>query len=632
MHKFRKLKFAAILVMIFAIFASLLPTPVMADEDENDDSGTAFAEKILLNTFRLCYSSNYMAQGVADGGIGDLSYKDVTSVFKKIDSSEDPLKYEDARVYNFSDSLTKLDSIDDLTDELRRLSFGTEGTDSQCEAVYKMLNSKRPPKVDYISETDQDGSHRTRRSGSSTEDIDAFFFFFCYSENPDKDERQPVCAEISYKLRSDKVFYTYKTLSYLCWDDATIFSGENSEKKGIFSPDNFTLIDVAPDIGTVKLSKDNNGEEGNNGVFWIEGLGTVDSNEGHVNIKEAFRYDASDTAKPVKYDVCKQPKQGDGEVSDPETTCFFGPYYSYDDSGNQKNEYSVMMRIINDKSTARSLYDGSKYFYIDNWGDAFVAARGNLDRKYAGIDTMFLPFTWQEVFDFYAHYLVRVFGVVIDSVNCDQQASSDKIYTANGWCPYLTANDESSDSVVTVFSHNTGSAGANVVLNQTANLKGLLEKMYIIASRENVNGVALDDQGKLTDPMPLLSARRVSILDDRCYINGESLGWVLCPIIEFAHDAMESMYRDIVQGYLTIDTVLLTTTNPEGVNQSGTYQAWSIFVGFANVLMIIFLLVIISKRRYQKSLLRQCSLIFRLLFVSCSRICLTSLVILSRAS
>lgn len=591
MHKFRKLKFAAILVMIFAIFASLLPTPVMADED---NAATAFQEKLLFNTFRLCYSADIMPEGMADGSAGDRSYESILSIFPP---SDDELTYDGSPVLNISDRFavgTGGDSIFSVIQDLNLETFKSSDTQSQCETIFGMLYPKRAPKVEYESELiPETGAHRTRRIGASAEDIDTFLETLGYRDNPDKDLRQPVCAEIMYKLQSDTTFYPYETLAYLCWDDATVFSAENDQtQKGIFSPDNFTLINVSPDIATVRLSEDKSGggsSAGDQGEFWIDGLGTIDSTYDHVKLD--FRYDASDTQKPVKLQSCSMNKMGDGEVRDPETTCFYGPYISHRADGGE-NSYTVMMRIINDKKTANEIYGGSKFFSIDNWGDAFMAARSALNGKYASASSIYLSFTWQEIFDFYTHYLTSFYGVLVDSTSCTQQADSSRVYTSAGWCKYLgTEIDEEAE--VTVFANDTGAASSNVVLTKKVNLKGLLEKMYIIASRENVEGVALSEQGKLIDPMPTLSARRVSILDDRCYINGESLGWVLCPIIEFAHDAMESMYRDIVQGYLTIDTVLLTTTNPEGVNQSGTYQAWSIFVGFANVLMIIFLLVII---------------------------------------
>lgn len=594
MHKFRKLKFAAILVMIFAIFASLLPTPVMADED---NAATAFQEKLLFNTFRLCYSADIMPEGMADGSAGDRSYESILSIFPP---SDDELTYDGSPVLNISDRFavaiksggTAATMIQNMKEPLE--TFKSDDTQSQCETIFGMLYPKRAPKVEYESELiPETGAYRTRRIGASAEDIDTFLETLGYRENPDKDLRQPVCAEIMYKLQSDATFYPYETLAYLCWDDATVFSAENDQtQKGIFSPDNFTLINVSPDIATVRLSEDKSGDggsAGDQGEFWIDGLGTI--NDAYDHVKLDFRYDASDTQKPVKLQSCSLDKLGDGEVQDPETTCFYGPYISHRADGGE-NSYTVMMRIINDKKTAKEIYGGSKFFSIDNWGDAFMAARSALNGKYASAKSIYLSFTWQEIFDFYTHYLTSFYGVLIDSTSCTQQADSSRVYTSAGWCKYLgTEIDEGAE--VTVFANDTGAASSNVVLTKKVNLEGLLEKMYIIASRENVEGVALSEQGKLIDPMPTLSARRVSILDDRCYVNGESLGWVLCPIIEFAHDAMESMYRDIVQDYLTIDTVLLTTTNPEGVNQSGTYQAWSIFVGFANVLMIIFLLVII---------------------------------------
>lgn len=594
MHKFRKLKFAAILVMIFAIFASLLPTPALAAPEDEDDNGATFSEKILLNTFRLCYSPNVMPQGVADGGTDQYSYMDIHTIFPGTDETQ--LVYEGQPVYDvMRDVISGADSYGEVKKgikELGLIGFRSSDYQSQCETLFRMFYPKKTPVVDVTGETHVDpgtGQQYTIsvRNGASSEEIDSLLQQLGYEENADKDSRRPVCAEMSYKPGSDTAFYAYKVLGYVCWDDASIFDSSNIRARP-FTPGNYTIINKAPDIGKIRM-------DNNDGVISIDGLGSY--SEGLEPIKFDFKYDASDTQNPVKYNNCENKKpqyDKDAVIPSPETTCFDGAYDSYGEgSDSVKNKNYIMTRIINDRATVNEVYDGSKFFYIEDWGKAFTTARGNFNGNYANTENVFLTFTWQEIYDFYLHYLTSFYGAVIDSNDCVQEASSDRVYTTSGWCKFLTAPNDKPDYLVTVFSHDTGSAGANVVLNVQTDLKGLLEKMYIIASRESIEGAMFNAQGQLIDPMPLLSNRRVSVLEDRCYINGESLGWVLCPIIEFAHDAMESMYRDIIQGYLTIDSVLLTTGNSSGMNQSGTYQAWNVFVGFANILMIVFLLFII---------------------------------------
>lgn len=74
--------------------------------------------------------------------------------------------------------------------------------------------------------------------------------------------------------------------------------------------------------------------------------------------------------------------------------------------------------------------------------------------------------------------------------------------------------------------------------------------------------------------------------DDKC--KGTSgLGWLLCPIIDMVGKATTSLYENMIEPYLKIESKLLGDTN-----QSGR-SAWEIFRTFANIFLIILLLVVI---------------------------------------
>lgn len=79
--------------------------------------------------------------------------------------------------------------------------------------------------------------------------------------------------------------------------------------------------------------------------------------------------------------------------------------------------------------------------------------------------------------------------------------------------------------------------------------------------------------------------------DDPCYSNSGAMGWIMCPIINLASDALQSIYDNILQDFLEIKPGLIASEA-----DNGTYQAWNIFRNLANVaLIIIFLVVIISQ-------------------------------------
>ena len=76
---------------------------------------------------------------------------------------------------------------------------------------------------------------------------------------------------------------------------------------------------------------------------------------------------------------------------------------------------------------------------------------------------------------------------------------------------------------------------------------------------------------------------------DNCYNSGgaKSLGWIVCPLMEWMQDAANSLYNDFIKPSLNIQPTLFTGGN------GATRNAWSIFRDIANVCFIIIALVVI---------------------------------------
>lgn len=71
-----------------------------------------------------------------------------------------------------------------------------------------------------------------------------------------------------------------------------------------------------------------------------------------------------------------------------------------------------------------------------------------------------------------------------------------------------------------------------------------------------------------------------------CYSGSSALGYIVCPIIEMTSNAVEKLYGDIIEPFLSINAETFNTS-------SGVYQAWQIFQSIANVIFVIFFLVTI---------------------------------------
>ncbi len=72
---------------------------------------------------------------------------------------------------------------------------------------------------------------------------------------------------------------------------------------------------------------------------------------------------------------------------------------------------------------------------------------------------------------------------------------------------------------------------------------------------------------------------------------GESLGWVICPILSVLSGAADTIYDDFVDPALRVNPQLFTYSDDEG--GSATRQGWEIFRGFANAIFILLLIVVI---------------------------------------
>ena len=75
---------------------------------------------------------------------------------------------------------------------------------------------------------------------------------------------------------------------------------------------------------------------------------------------------------------------------------------------------------------------------------------------------------------------------------------------------------------------------------------------------------------------------------DVCYGSPGTLGmsWILCPILAGTSNGLNYIYGEIEENYLAVSPSFFSTDN-------STYKAWSTFQNVANIILVIFLLVVI---------------------------------------
>ena len=69
----------------------------------------------------------------------------------------------------------------------------------------------------------------------------------------------------------------------------------------------------------------------------------------------------------------------------------------------------------------------------------------------------------------------------------------------------------------------------------------------------------------------------------------EGIGWIICPVLTTAADLIDGMFDWVAKNFLEIQIGFLSTSGPN----SGTYTAWNMVRGIANVAFVVVFLVII---------------------------------------
>ncbi len=113
-------------------------------------------------------------------------------------------------------------------------------------------------------------------------------------------------------------------------------------------------------------------------------------------------------------------------------------------------------------------------------------------------------------------------------------------------------------------------------------------KQYLCIQLENV-----DDTETPYEPEILEEAEPPAETysdQDNCYKNAGSLGWIICPVVDAARNAIINTYGAVVEPSLQMDVTLFHAGNAA---TDGAYKAWNIFRVFANMLFVILFVFII---------------------------------------
>lgn len=203
-------------------------------------------------------------------------------------------------------------------------------------------------------------------------------------------------------------------------------------------------------------------------------------------------------------------------------------------------------------------------------------------------------FTPYEKYWYYMYTLLDFYKVSIDEQSCDTVKSSSNpraipMHNQNGgrrWCN-VTGARENGDMLVNMFSD-----------DHFLDKEGGLDDVIAAIRSLDINSDFPDEElasisettGEVTDPDPDQSDDTGGSADatDACYGAKGTLGmsWILCPALTGLSNFLNGVYTWIQDDYIAIEPSMFSTDNE-------TYSAWQKFQGFANIIFVILLLVVI---------------------------------------
>ena len=419
-------------------------------------------------------------------------------------------------------------------------------------------------------------------SASNNQEIGGFLKSFGYSnvseiENVGNNAGE-TCHNLSYELKPFANGATTKTgeIVTLCWSNELL---QNVS-------DGYALVQELDDGSTSIDAKSNGLLEFNsvladpNGVYVLlnfKGKGTDYMDENNMpfdDITASTDYIMKQNGKPTYSN-----SQGIGFRDS-----FYGILYkNYEQYGQISLMDNVTEKSTNSTATKQLKYKISPEGEIHN--GVYPTAYG-VARNFLGGGSSRQEITEAEKLVLYQYYLTNVFIVQYEEKEClankpIKYTDGEHYYSpvaGKGWCR-TTWNSSVSEKKVAVFGEKenyelTELVGIETLFERIAGLN--LEDEEIKKITEEIEKKEYDDRVEEASKM------------DPCFSKANSVGWILCPVIEILSDTTENLYTWIEDDFLSIEAGFFT-----GRDQTSLYGAWSGFVGIANIILVVFFLIIV---------------------------------------
>lgn len=555
------------LIKIICVFFAFFVTTISLTQDSYADVNALY-KKNLLNNLVNCYNRNYFYAGpiVVGSNKSDKEFKDLeydNFYDSMLVGNSDEMAYLPTGIMNTFNAEQKI-TCKQLFDGDASMIFTTSG---EATGLFDAVGVT--PATSY----------------SNTQEKESFVKRMGYSNvnEAKSSSSEKHCFSFNYEVKSqvqtgDKNYGSLISgpidAGKVCWNlptDTKITKYNITENAEITQP-------------TTGGWNDPNGTHYGMKILWAS---SANDSDGGALISHCLT-DSSLENYGDEYDECAVIFQSYVGISDNYTQT------PTQNGGFDGEDYYIELNTPNAITESGKSYSIKQFSIKDNnFNSACIEARNNIfgDSGSGSRNSMKCnneEVTDQEKKELYDYYLSNVYHIEVDpfAQDCQNTKPSSGYFIMalqNGkkaWCPIGAGSN--SYKKVTAYTD-----GEKYILNTTVDLEGLL-KLYNnleldVEDLEEIEKIEAGIEKKEYDDKVDAAASM-----DPCFSKANSLGWILCPVIEFLSDTTENLYSWIEDDFMVVETNFFARTE-----SSSVYSVWSSFVGFANTLLVIFLMIIV---------------------------------------
>ena len=212
--------------------------------------------------------------------------------------------------------------------------------------------------------------------------------------------------------------------------------------------------------------------------------------------------------------------------------------------------------------------------------DRPTAAANSIKRLTGGSVADNVALKGDELYDLYTYYLTHAANYDASKLDCHNKSGKEiPLKVGDEWVTFYV-NDAVGANEVYWTMNGDGTFG-------WITIDGIIDALKFLSGGK---ARTLGDSEPCPNPEIGAQIKNTTVDPEKgCFSSADSLGWIICPIMEGLRKTVEGLYDAVVEPLLEIDIKSFD-------RNSDAYKAWQLFQSFANIIFVIlFLVVIISQ-------------------------------------